>query len=203
MYETHSEDEKNPSMQSYINIQSSTTRNPEQHSFQYGIFDENIANPSNSSTRFHSLDEATFPQEFTPQNIGPSVSFAAGSIDQLSSISRPPEENLSTFDNISQVSSQSEMSSETVSLNTLQSMDEDQQLNIMEENELNANTTSTSTNIDMDSQIYNINFEQNISDQNFANSSTENNESFSTAYGELESNISKELNILDLFPGLE
>ena len=81
-------------------------------------------------------------------------------------------------------------------------MDEHQQLNIMEENQLNANTTSTSTNIDMDSQMYNINFEQNISDENFANSSTENHESFSTAFGELESNISTELNILDLFPGL-
>ena len=50
MYETHSEEEENPSMQSYINIQSSTTRNLEQHSFQYGIFDVNIANLSNSST---------------------------------------------------------------------------------------------------------------------------------------------------------
>ena len=81
MHEIHSEDKANHSMQSYINIQSSTTRNPEQHSFLYEIFDENIANHSNSSTRFNSLDEATFPQEFTPQNNRPSVSFAAGSID--------------------------------------------------------------------------------------------------------------------------
>ena len=203
MYETHSEDEKNPSMQSYINIQSSTTRNPEQHSFQYGIFDQNIANHSNSSTRFHSLDEATFPQEFTPQNIGPSLSFAAGSIDQLSSISTRPKENPSVFDNISQVSSEYDMSSERLILNIHLSMEEHQQLNIMEEKDLNANTTSTSTNIDMDSQMYNINLEQNISDQNFANSSIENHGSFSTVFGELESNISTELNIFDLFPGLE
>ena len=94
------------------------------------------------------------------------------------------------------------MSSDRLILNTLQSMDE-QQLNIMEENFLNANTTSTSTNIDMNSQMYNIHLEQNISDQNFANSSTENHESFSTASEELESNISTELNILDLFPWLE
>ena len=288
MYETHSEDEVNHSMQSYIDIQSLTTRNPEQHSFQYGIFDENIANHSNSSTRFNSLDEATFPQEYMPQNIQPkilplginvqtqsginiptfneiqdtnsfgfypengqdipmsmlntemsildkkyfsfhadnernvhtpmpntempildkstkhrSVSFAAGSIDQLSSISTRPEENPSNCDNILPVSSQYEMSSDRLILNTLQSMDEHQQLNIMEENFLNANTTSTSTNIDMNSQINNINLEQNISDQNFANSSTENHESFSTAFEELESNISTELNILDLFPWLE
>ena len=149
MYEIHLEDEANLSMQSYVNIQSSTTRNPEQHSFQYGIFDHNIGNHSNSSTRFNSLDEATFPQEFIPQNIRPSVSFAAGSIDQLSSISTRPEENPSNFDNILPVSSQYEMSSDRLILNTLQSMDEYQQLNIMEENVVNANTTSTSTNIDM------------------------------------------------------
>ena len=203
IHEIHSENEANHSMQSYINIQSSTTRNSEQHSFQYGIFDQNIANHSNSSTRFNSLDGAAFPQEFIPQNMRPSLSFAAGSIDQLSSISTRPEENPSNFDNISQVSSQYEISRETLSLNTLQSMDEHQQLNIMEENDLNANTTSTSTNIDMDSQMYNIHLEQNISDQNFANSSIENYGSFSTVFGELESNISTELNIFDLFPGLE
>ena len=203
MYESHWEDEANPSMQSYINIQSSTTRNLEQHSFQYGIFDQNIANHSNSSTRFNLRDEATFSQEFTPQNNRPRVSFAAGSIDQLSSISTRPEENPSNFDNILPVSSQSEMSSDRLILNTLQSMDEHQQLNIMEENELNANTTSTSTNIDMNSQINNIHLEQNISDQYFANSSTENHEIFSTAFGELESNISTEYNILDLFSWLE
>ena len=157
MYETHSEDEVNHSMLSYINIQSSTTRNPERHSLQYGIFDENIANHSNSSTRFNSLYEATFPQKFTPQNIRPSVRFAAGSIDQLSSISTQPEENPSNFDNILPVSSQYEMSSGRLIPNPLQSMYEHQQLNIMEENDLNANTTSTSTNIDMDSQMYNIN----------------------------------------------
>ena len=154
-------------------------------------------------TRFNSLDEATFPQEIIPQNIRSSVSFAAGSVDQLSSISTRPEENPSNFDNISQGSSQYEMSSDRLILNTLQSMDEHQQLNIMEENQLNANNTSTSTNIDMDSQMYNIHLEQNISDQNFANSSTEHHETFSTAFGELESNISTELNILDLFPWLE
>ena len=59
MYEIHLEDEVNPSMQSYINIQSSTMINPEQHSFQYGIFDQNIAHHSKSSTRCNSLDEAT------------------------------------------------------------------------------------------------------------------------------------------------
>ena len=69
------------------------------------------------------------------------------------------------------------MSSERLILNTHLSMEEHQQLNIMEENDLNANPTSTSTNIDMDSQMYNINLEQNISDQNFANSSSENHES--------------------------
>ena len=203
MYEIHSEDEANHSMQSYVNIQSLTTRNPEQLPFQYGIFDENIANHSNSSTRFNSLDEATFSHEIIPRNIRSSVTFAAGSIDQLSSISTRPEENPSNFDYISQGSSQYEMSSDRLILNTLQSIDEHQQLNIMEENFLNANTTSTSTNIDMDSQMYNFNLEQNISDQNFANSLTENHENFSTALGELESNISTELNILDLFPGLE
>ena len=199
MYKIHLEDEANLSMQSYINIQSSTTINLEQHSFQYGIFDENIANHSNSSTRFNSHDEATFPREFIPQNIRLSVCFAAGSIDQLSSISRRPEKNPSNCDNISQVSSQYEISSERLILNTLQSMDEYQQLNIMEENQLNANTTSTSTNIDMDSQMYSTHVEQTISDQNLTNSSTENPESFSTAFGELESNISTEVDLLELF----
>ena len=288
MYEIHLEDEANHSMQSYVNIQSSTLIQSENYTFQNGIFDENIANHSNSSTRFNSLDEATFPQEYMPQNIQlkilplginvqtqsginiptfneiqdtnsfgfypengqdipmsmlntemsildtkyfgfyadnernfhtpmpnrempildrstkhRSVSFAAGSIDQLSSISTRPEENPSNLDNISQVSSQYEMSSDRLILNTLQSMDEHQQLNIMEENELNANTTSTSTNIDMNTQMYNIHLEQTISDQNLTNSSTENHESFSFAFGELESNISTEFNILDLFPWLE
>ena len=50
MYETHWEDEANHSMQSYANIQSSTLIQSEKHSFQYGIFDQNIANHSNSST---------------------------------------------------------------------------------------------------------------------------------------------------------
>ena len=66
MYETHSEEEENPLMQSYINIQSSTTINPEQ-------FDENINNHSNSSTRFNPLDEATISHEFIPQNILTSI----------------------------------------------------------------------------------------------------------------------------------
>ena len=73
MYETHSEEEENPLMQSYINIQSSTTINPEQSSFQYEIFDENINNHSNSSTRFNPLDEATISHEFIPQNILTSI----------------------------------------------------------------------------------------------------------------------------------
>ena len=73
MYETHSEKEENPLMQSYINIQSSTTINPEQSSFQYEIFDENINNHSNSSTRFNPLDEATISHEFIPQNILTSI----------------------------------------------------------------------------------------------------------------------------------
>ena len=73
MYETHSEEEENPLMQSYINIQSSTTINPEQSSFQYEIFHENITNHSNSSTRFNPLDEATISHEFIPQNILTSI----------------------------------------------------------------------------------------------------------------------------------
>ena len=73
MYETHSEEEENPLMQSYINIQSSTTINPEQSSFQYEKFDENINNHSNSSTRFNPLDEATISHEFIPQNILTSI----------------------------------------------------------------------------------------------------------------------------------
>ena len=153
MHEFHLEDEANPSMQSYMNIQSA------------------------------------FPQEFIPQNIRSSVSFAAGSINQLSSMSTRPEENPSNFDNISQVSSQYEMSSETVSLNTLLSIDKSQLFNITEENEQNANTTSTSTNIDMDSKMCNTHLEQNISDQNFSNSSTDNHESSLTALGEFESNL--------------
>ena len=153
MHEFHLEQEANPSMQSYMNIQSA------------------------------------YPQEFIPQNIRPSVSFAAGSIDQLSSISTRPEENPSNFDNISQVSSKYEMSSETVSLTTLLSIDKSLLFNVTEENEQNANTTSTSTNIDMDSQMYNTHLEQNISDHNFANSSTDNRESSSTALGEFESNL--------------
>ena len=118
-------------------------------------------------------------------------------------MSTQPEKNPSNFDNISKVSSQYEMSSGRLIPTTLQSMYEHQQLNIIEENQLNANTSSTSANIDMDAQMYNIHHEQNISDQNFANSSTENHKSFSTAFLELESNISTELNELDLFPGLE
>ena len=55
----------------------------------------------------------------------------------------------------------------------------------------------------MDSQMYNIPLEQNISDKNIPNSSTENHESFSTAFGELEPNFSTEKNILDLFSWLE
>ena len=73
MYETHSKEEKNPLMKSYINIQSSTTINPEQSSFQYEIFDENITNHSNSSIRFILLDEATISHEFIPQNILTSI----------------------------------------------------------------------------------------------------------------------------------
>ena len=73
MYETHSEEEENPLMQSYINIQSSTTINPVQSSFQYDIFDQNITNQSNSSIRFIPLDEATISHELIPQNILTSI----------------------------------------------------------------------------------------------------------------------------------
>ena len=42
MYEILSKDEINHSIQSYMNIQSSTTINPEASSFQYDIFDQNV-----------------------------------------------------------------------------------------------------------------------------------------------------------------
>ena len=61
-------------MQSYFNIQSSTTVNPEQSSFQYEIFNQNITNHSTSSTRFNSLDDATISHEIIPQNILTSIS---------------------------------------------------------------------------------------------------------------------------------
>ena len=138
------------------------------HMHKFHLEDE-----ANTSMESYMNIQSAFPQDFIPQNIRPIVSFAAGSIDQLSSISTGPEENPSNFDNILQVSSQYEMSSETVSLNTLLSIDEHI-------------TTSTSTNIDMDSQMYSTHFEQNISDQNFANSSTDNHESSSTAFREFE-----------------
>ena len=73
MYEILSEDETNHSMQSYINIQSSTKINPEHGLFQYEIFDQNITNHSNRSTRFNPLDEATISHEFIPQNILTSI----------------------------------------------------------------------------------------------------------------------------------
>ena len=124
IYKMHSEYEPYHSMQSSANIQSSTLIQSEKHSFQYGIFDQNIANHSNSSTRFNSLDEFTFQHQFIPPNIQmrilPSnihvktqggknipmsildnskkhppkrVSFAAGGIEQMSSISKRAEEN--------------------------------------------------------------------------------------------------------------
>ena len=36
---------------------------------EYGLFDQNITNHSNSSIRFNSLDEAAITHEFIPQNI--------------------------------------------------------------------------------------------------------------------------------------
>ena len=230
MYETHSEEEENPSMQSYINIQSSTTINPEQHSFQYGIFDENIANHSNSSTRFNSLDEFIFPHQFIPPNIQTSiipsnihvktqggknipmsilykskkhpqksVSFAAGSIEQMSSISKRAEENQFNLN----PSSQYQMPCERLRIDALPSMHEYQQSNAMEESFLNAKTRSTPTNTDMESQIQIISLVQNTADQNFLSSSTQNQESVSTASEHIEPNISKEHSIIELFPRLE
>ena len=234
MYESHWEDEANHSMQSYINIQSSTTRNPEQHSFQYGIFDQNIADHSNSSTRFNSLDEATISHEIIPQNIQTSilpsdvhvktlgakniampildkstkhpqkcVSFAAGSTEQLSSISDRAEENQFNFDIFLKVSSQYEISSERLSLNALHFLHEYQQSNTMEETFLNTNTRSTPTNTDMDSQMHTISLVHHTSNQNFKSSSIHNEESLSTSFEEFESNVSIQHNILDLFPSLK
>ena len=155
MYETHSEDKANHSMQPCDNIQSSTLIQFEQHSFQYGIFDQNIANHSNSSTRFNSLDEVTFPHQLIPPNIQTrvllsdinvkaqggknipisilgksknhphqSVTFVAGGIEQMSSISKPAEEKQFNFDNVLRVSSQYEMPSDRLNLPTIHSRHE-------------------------------------------------------------------------------
>ena len=233
MHETRSEDEANHSMRSYVNIQSSTLIQSEKHTFQYGIFDQNIPNHSNSSIRFNSLDEITFPHQFIPPNIQmrilPSdihvktqgsknipmsildksikhpqkrVSFAAGSIEQMSSISNRPEENQFNFDNPLNVFTQYEMPGQRLSLNALPSMHEYQQPNATEESFLNTNTGSTPTNRDMESQIHIINLVPNTSDQNFANPSIQNQESVSTASEHIESNISKEHSIIELFPRL-
>ena len=235
MHETRSEDEANHSMQSYANIQASTLIQSEQHSFQYQNFvNQNIVNHSNSSIRFNSLDEITFPHQFIPPNIQtrilPSdihvktqgsknipmslldkskkhpqkcVSFAAGSIEQMSSISKRPEENQFNFDNPLNVFTQYEMPGQRLSLNALPSMHEYQQPNATEESFLNTNTGSPPTNRDMESQIHIINLVQNSSDQNFANPSIQNQESVSTASEHIESNISKEHSIIELFPRLE
>ena len=235
MHETRSEDEANHSMQSYANIQASTLIQSEKHSFQYQNFvNQNIVNHSNSSIRFNSLDEITFPHQFIPPNIQtrilPSdihvttqgsknipmslldkskkhpqkcVSFAAGSIEQMSSISKRPEENQFNFDNPLNVFTQYEMPGQRLSLNALPSMHEYQQPNATEESFLNTNTGSTPTNRDMESQIHIINLVQNTSDQNFANPSIQNQESVSTASEHIESNISKEHSIIELFPRLE
>ena len=213
-HETRSEDEANHSMQSYANIQASTLIQSEKHSFQYqNIVNQNIVNHSNSSIRFNSLDEITFPHQFIPPNIQtrilPSdihvktqgsknipmslldkskkhpqkcVSFAAGSIEQMSSISKRREENQFNFDNTLNVFPQYEMPGHRLSLNALPSMHEYQQPNAMEVSFLNTNTGSTPTNRDMESQIHIINLVQNTSDQNLSSSSTQNQESVSTAH---------------------
>ena len=234
-HETRSENEANYSMQSYANMQASTLIQSEKHSFQYqNIVNQNIVNHSNSSIRFNSLDEITFPHQFIPPNIQmriiPSdihvktqdsknipmsildkskkhpqkrVSFAAGSIEQMSSISNRPEENQFNFNNPLNVFTQYEMPGHRLSLNALPSMHENQQPNAMEESLLNTNTGSTPTNRDMESQIHIINLVQNTSDQNFPSSSRQNQESVSTASEHIESNISKEHSIIELFPRLE
>ena len=94
------------------------------------------------------------------------------------------------------------MSSDRLILNTLQSMDEHQQLNIMDENFLNANTTSTSTNTDMNSQINNIHLEQNISDQNFANSSKRIMKISQLLWGNLNQTFQQNLIYWTCLPGL-
>ena len=81
------------------------------------------------------------------------VSFAAGSIEQMSLISKRPEENQFNFDNPLNVFPQYEMPGHRLSLNALPSMHENQQPNAMEESLLNTNTGSTPTNRDMESQI--------------------------------------------------
>ena len=234
-HETRSEDEANHSMQSYANIQASTLIKSEKHSFQnQNIVNQNIVNHSNSSIRFNSLDEITFPHQFIPPNIQtrilPSdihvktqgsknipmsildkskkhpqkrVSFAAGSIEQMSSISDRPEENQFNFDNPLNVFTQYELPGHRLSLNALPSMHENQQPNAMEKSFLNTNPGSTPTNRDMESQIHIINLVQNTSDQNVPSSSTQNHESVSTASEHIESNISKEHSIIKLFPRLE
>ena len=234
-HETRSENEANYSMQSYANIQSSTLIQSEKHSsLNQNIVNQNIVNHSNSSIRFNSLDEITFPHQFIPPNIQtrilPSdihvktqgsknipissldkskkhpqkrVSFAAGSIEQMSSILKRPEENQFNFDNPLNVFPQYQMPGQRLSLNALPSMHENQQPNAMEESFLNTNTGSTPTNRDMESQLHIINLVQNTSDQNFPSSSTQNQESVSTASEHIESNISKEHSIIELFPRLE
>ena len=131
------------------------------------------------------------------------VSFAAGSIEQMSSISDRPEENQFNFDNPLNVFTQYELPGHRLSLNALPSMHENQQPNAMEKSFLNTNPGSTPTNRDMESQIHIINLVQNTSDQNVPSSSTQNHESVSTASEHIESNISKEHSIIKLFPRLE
>ena len=176
MYKMHSEYEPYHSMQPCANIQSSTLIQSEKHSFQYGIFDQNIANHSNSSTQFNSQEEFTFQHQFIPPNIQmrilpsnihvktqgdknipmsilnkskkhqqKSVSFAAGSIEQMSSISKRDEFKL---DSPFRVSSQCDMPCEISSLNTLPSIQEYQQLNAMEEFFRKTNIRSLPTNTD-------------------------------------------------------
>ena len=74
-----------------------------------------------------------------------SVSFAAGSIEQMSSISKRPEFN---FDSPFPLSSQCDMPSEILSLNLLPSMHEYQQFNSKEEFFRKTNIRSTPTNTD-------------------------------------------------------